>query len=86
MDLGILRLAQTRCTLRDYIEYWLDIGRRAGDHAENFTRRSLLLQRLLEFIKQPNIFDGNDRLVSKSFEELELRRGEGAHFGAARIQ
>ena len=32
------------------IQHRLDIRRRAGDDAQNFTRRRLLLQRLLEFL------------------------------------
>ena len=49
---------------------------------KNFARRGLLLQRLLEFFEQPHILDGDHGLVGEGFEELDLRRGEGAHLGA----
>ena len=34
---------------RNGVHHWLDLGRRAGDDAQDFTRRGLLLQRLGEF-------------------------------------
>src|SRR5262245_50188003 len=37
---------------------------------------------LLELLKQPHVLDGDDGLVGEGFEELDLRRGEGAHFNA----
>ena len=53
---------------------------------KNFTRRRLLLQRLLEFLEQPNVFNGDHGLVGEGFEKLDLRRSEGAHFHATRVQ
>ena len=49
---------------------------------KNFTRRCLLLQRLLEFLKQPHVLDGDDRLVGEGFEQLDLRRREGTYLDA----
>ena len=49
---------------------------------KDFTGRSLLLQRFLEFLEQPHILDGDDRLIGEGFKELDLRRGEGAHLDA----
>ena len=72
--------------LCNYIQHRLNVRRRAGDHAQDFTCRSLLLQRLLEFLKQPHILDGDHRLVGEGFEKLDLRRGEGAHLDATRDQ
>ena len=68
------------------IQYRLNIRRRAGDDAQNFARRSLLLQRFLEFLEQPHVLDGDHRLVGEGFEQLDLRRGEGAHLGATCVQ
>ena len=48
----------------------------------NFTRRCLLLQRFLEFLEQPHVLNGDHRLVGESFEQLDLRRGEGTHLDA----
>ena len=35
-------------------------------------------------MEQPHVFEGDDRLIGESFEELDLRRGEGAHLGDVR--
>ena len=53
---------------------------------KNFARRRLLLQRFLEFLEQPHVLDGDHGLVGEGFEQLDLRRGEGAHLGATRDQ
>ena len=63
-----------------------NIRRRAGNHAQDFTRGSLLFQRLLEFVEQPDVLDGNHRLVGESLKQFDLRRGEGAHLDATRGQ
>ena len=76
------RITQPRGAFRDRIQHRLNIRRRAGNDAQDFTRRSLLLERFLEFLKQPNILDRDDGLVGEGFEQLDLRRGEGAHFDA----
>ena len=53
-----------------------------ADDAQDFARRRLLLQRFLEFLEQPHILDGDHRLIGEGFEQLDLRRGEGAHLDA----
>ena len=53
---------------------------------KNLTRRRLLLQRLLEFLEQPDVFNGDDGLVGEGFQELDLRRGEGTHLGTTCAQ
>ena len=68
------------------IQHRLNIRRRAGDDTQDFTRRSLLLQRFLQFLKQPHVLDGDHRLVGKGFEEPDLRGSERTHLGATRIQ
>ena len=49
---------------------------------KNLARRGLLLQRFLEFLKQPHVLDGDHGLVGEGFEKFDLRRGKGAHLGA----
>ena len=49
-------------------------------------RRGLLLEGFLEFLKQPDVLDGDDRLVGEGFEQFDLRRGEGAYLVATRGQ
>ena len=53
--------------LGNRIKHRLDVRRRAGDDAQNFARRGLLLQRLLELLEQPNVLEGDDRLVREGF-------------------
>src|SRR5688572_31028215 len=47
-DNSIVCAANTGSVFGDDVQHRLDIRRRAGDHAENFTRRGLLLERFLE--------------------------------------
>ena len=66
-------------TLSNGVQHRLNIRWRAGDDAEDLARRHLLIQGFLQFVEQPNIFDGNDSLVGKGLKQSDLRRGEGAH-------
>ena len=47
---SVFGIAQPRRIFSDDIEHRLNIRRRAGNHAQDFTRRGLLLQRFLEFL------------------------------------
>src|SRR5215831_15618696 len=67
---NVARIAQPCGSSRDRVEHWLNVGRRAGDDTQDFTRRSLLLQRFLEFLEQPDVLECDDRLVSEGLEEL----------------
>ena len=40
----------------------------------------------LNSLNKPHILDGDHGLVGEGFEELDLRRGEGAHLGATCVQ
>src|SRR4030095_2201261 len=82
VDYSIRRLTQPCGTFYHRIEHRLDIGRRTGDHAQDLTHRRLLLQRLLELVEQPHVLKCDHCLVGKSFEQLDLRSGEGSHLGA----
>ena len=73
-----------RGVLGDGIQHRLNIRRRAGDHAQDLARRRLLLQRFLEFLEQPHVLDGDDRLVGEGLEQLDLLVGEGPHLVATR--
>ena len=39
-----------------------------------------------KFVEQPHVFDGDHGLIGEGFEQLDLRRSEGAHFDATRVQ
>src|SRR5215471_9781268 len=58
----------------DSVEHRLHISRRAADDAEYFGSCRLMLQRLaqfsialLQFLEQPDVFDGDHRLRSEGF-------------------
>src|SRR5262245_1967722 len=85
-DDGISSTTNPRCVFSNYIQHRLNISRRAGNRPQDFTRRSLLLQRLFKFIEQSDIFDGNNRLVGKSFKQFDLRRGKGAQLDPTRSE
>src|SRR5262245_27731423 len=82
MNHRIACIAQPRSMLRHSIEHRLNVRLGACDDTQDLTRRSLLFQRFLEFLKQPDIFERDDSLISESFKQLDLCRGEGAHLGA----
>ena len=71
---------------RHGVQHRLNVRRRAGDDAQDFARRCLLLQRFLELLEQPHILDGDHGLIGEGFKKLDLRRGEGAHLDATRDQ
>src|SRR6266511_5441577 len=79
---SIVRLAQPRRIFRDHVQHWLNVGRRTGDDAQNFTRRGLLLQRLLEFLEQTHVLDGDYGLVGEGFDEVDLVFREGFYLAS----
>src|SRR4029450_2042951 len=83
---GIGCFTQPGGILGENIQDRLNIRRRAGDHAQDFTSRGLLLQRLLEFVEQPNVLNSDYGLISKGLKKLDLRRGEGGRLGPTRGQ
>src|SRR5215831_5213926 len=74
---GILSVTKPCCILHNHIQNRLNIRRRAGDYAQDFARRSLLLQRFLEFLKQTDILDGDHGLVGEGLEKANLVVSEG---------
>src|SRR5580765_1329159 len=80
---GITQPSSVFC---DYIQHRLHVSRRAGDDAQNLTRRSLLLQRFLEFVEQSHVLDCNHGLVGEGFQKLDLCRGEGANLGTTCVE
>src|SRR5262249_1129737 len=83
---SVVGTAQSRGAIRDRFQHRLNIRRRASNDPQDFAGRRLLLQCLLELLKQPYILKGDDRLVGKGFEELDLCRSEGAYFDTACVQ
>src|SRR5262245_3589523 len=79
----ISRFAQPCRIFCHDIKNGLNVCRRAGNHAQDFTCGSLLLQRLLELGKQSHVFNSDHRLVGEGFEEGDLLIGERSHLGTA---
>ena len=79
---SVSRVAQPCGAVRYRIQNRLNVCRRAGDHAQDFTRSSLLLQGFLKFLEQPDVLNGDDCLVGEGFEKLDLHRGKRTHLGA----
>jgi hypothetical protein len=73
-----LRPAQVQRLRRDGIEDWLNIGRGTTDNAEDFAGGRLALERLLRLVEQPNILDGDDRLVGEGLEKVNLPVGKAS--------
>src|SRR5262245_44080006 len=82
----------TRSSLGNNIQHRLEIRRLAGDHAKNLTRCRLLLQGFgeiaitrLQFLKQPDVLDGDHGLGGEGFKQFYLFFREGANFSAANM-
>src|SRR5262249_41014213 len=68
---------------------WFELARRTGDHLQHFGSCRLLLQRFGQFarsrlhlVEQPHVLDGDDRLVGKGLEQLDLLIGERPYVSA----
>jgi hypothetical protein len=84
-DECVLGRAQPRRGFDDGVENRLQIGGRPADHIENVRSRRLVLERflkaggsILDLVEQPNVLDGDDRLVCESLEKCDLLVGERA--------
>ena len=63
----------------NHVQHGLDIRWRARNYPQDLAGRGLLLQRLgevavtiLQFLKKPNVLNGDDGLASEGFKELDL--------------
>src|SRR5262245_26177082 len=83
---GIGCFTQPGGILCDHIQDRLNIRRRAGDHTQDFARRGLLLQRFLELVEQSDVLNGDDSLIGKRFEQLDLCRSKRTNLHATRGQ
>ena len=67
-------VAQPCGILCHHVQHRLNIRRRAGDDAQDFARRRLLLQRFFEFLEQPHVLDGDHSLIGEGFDQVDLSR------------
>src|SRR5713226_2852261 len=82
-DISVSRSAKPRGILGHYIQHRLEVSRRAGNDTQDFTRRSLPLQSLSEFLEQADVLDSDHRLVGEGLEEGDLLVGERTNFRSA---
>ena len=73
------RRQRSRCGFHQRVQHRVEIERRAADRLQHLGRRGLLLQRLghvavarLHLLEQPDILDGDDRLVGEGLEQVDL--------------
>src|SRR5712691_1537725 len=72
-------VAQPHGASDDRVEDRLHVGLRSADDAQDLGRRRLLFQRFgevsvadLELLEEPDVLDGDDRLVGEGLEEGDL--------------
>ena len=82
----IVRVAQPRRIFSNRVQHRLNVRRRAGDDAQDSLVAVCCSNDFLEFLEQPDVLNGDHRLVGEGFEELDLRRGEGTHLDATCVQ
>ena len=70
--------AKPRRRFDQRVENRLEVESRAADDLEHVGGRGLLLQRFAQFVEQPRILDGDDRLCGKVLHQRNLLVGEGA--------
>ena len=63
-------------TLGDRIKRGLQVELRAADDAQHLAGRRLVLEGLLQFLKQTHVLDGNHRLVGEGGDEFDLLFGK----------
>src|SRR5262245_32540955 len=61
----IVGTAYARGIFSNRVQHGLDIRGRAGNYAENLTRRRLLFQRFLELFEQPDVLNRDHGLVGE---------------------
>src|SRR5262245_53526186 len=74
---GPLSVAEASGVIEDRLEHRLNIGRRAGNHAEDLAGRRKVAIAGLQLLEQAYILDRNDRLVREGLEQLDLLRRKG---------
>jgi hypothetical protein len=75
------------------VEHRLNVGGGARDDTQDLGRCRLLLQRLgqvtvtdLELLEEPHVLEGDDRLVGKGLEQLDLLVAEGRGLQAPGVE
>src|SRR5262245_12663267 len=75
-----LRVAQPRGVRQHGLEYRFKLAGRARDDTEDLRGRGLLLQQLAQLVEQPGVLDGDDGLLGKIANKLNMLVVERPHF------
>ena len=62
---------------RNRIEHRLYLGRRTGDDLEDVGGRGLPLERLVRFLEEPRVLNGDRRLIGEGLQQRPFPIGEG---------
>jgi hypothetical protein len=62
-------IAEASGVIEDRLEHRLNIGRRAGNHAEDLAGRGEVAIAGLQLLEQPHVLDGNDALVGERLKQ-----------------
>src|SRR5215471_16519311 len=76
---GLVGFTQSSSGLDQRLQHRLEIEDRAADVFQYVGGRSLLLQRLAQFVEQAGILDGDDSLGGEVLDQLDLLVGEWAN-------
>src|SRR5215468_2898104 len=75
----IVRLAKPARTLGDGFQHRLNVCRGSSDHTEDLACHGLLLQRLAQLVEQASVLDGDNGLLGKVAEKLDVLLAEWPH-------
>src|SRR6516165_9204664 len=75
-------LAQSGSGFDQCVEHDLKVESRPADGLEHVGSSSLLVQGLAQLVKQTRVLGGDDSLIGKILNQLNLFVGERAHFRA----
>ena len=85
-DMSYVRLTKSNGRFHQSIQHRLQIECRAADDLEHVGGCGLLLQRLAQLVEQARVLDGNDGLLGKIADQLDLRVRERTDFLAKEIE
>src|SRR5262249_8508845 len=72
-------LANPSCTIQHGLKHWLQFAGRRTDDAQHFRRRRLLVERFAQFVQQPRVLDGDDRLGGEVRYKRDLLFSKWCH-------
>ena len=81
----IVAIANSGSVLRDHVQHgWMSVGELAM--TPRISLVAVCCSNASFSLGTVHVFDGDYRLIGECFEQLDLRRGEGAHLDPTRVQ